>query len=131
MRLIFKIIHNLIIPKQLNVQKCFLSSTLISNTKDKVLKIYDLKTPLFKKVLTNELLYLSSLFEKNNFKLRIAGGPVRDLLLDIEPYDIDLATDALPEQMIQMFKKENVRIINLKGIKHGTLPIRINEVSPK
>ena len=43
------------------------------------------------------------------------------------PSDIDLATDALPSQMIDMFKKEKIRILNLKGLKHGTVPVRIND----
>lgn len=43
------------------------------------------------------------------------------------PSDIDLATDALPNQMIEMFKKEKIRVLNLKGLKHGTVPIRIND----
>ena len=109
------------------LQKCF-STNCTKPENDKCLKIYQLNSHLFKKILTDELLHLSRIFECNKFMLRIAGGAVRDLLLDIEPYDIDLATDALPDQMIEMFKRENVRIINLKGIKHGTVPVRLNEV---
>jgi hypothetical protein len=90
-------------------------------------RTYKLETPLFKKILTEELKFLWQLFEKNNFKLRIAGGAVRDLLIEIEPHDVDLATNALPEQMIEMFEREKVRIINMNGIKHGTVPVRIND----
>jgi tRNA nucleotidyltransferase (CCA-adding enzyme) len=91
------------------------------------LKIYDLKTPLFQKILTNELLFLPNLFKKYNFELKIAGGAVRDLLMGKLPNDIDLATDALPNQMINIFEKEGVRVLNLKGLKHGTVPVRIND----
>ena len=94
---------------------------------ESTLRTYKLETPLFKKILTEELKFLWQLFEKNNFKLRIAGGAVRDLLIEIEPHDVDLATNALPEQMIEMFEREKVRIINMNGIKHGTVPVRIND----
>ena len=90
-------------------------------------KYFDLKTPLFNEILTDELKYIFQLFKKNNYELRIAGGAVRDLLLNKKPHDIDLASDALPEQMVDIFNKENIRIINLKGLKHGTIPIRIDD----
>jgi tRNA nucleotidyltransferase (CCA-adding enzyme) len=91
------------------------------------LKTFKLETPLFEKILTDELKLLWRIFQTNNFQLRIAGGAVRDLLIEIEPHDVDLATDALPDQMLEMFSKENVRVLNLKGIKHGTVPVRIND----
>lgn len=103
------------------LQKCLLS------TCGQVLKHYQLETPLFKKVLTDELKTLAEVFKKNNFELRIAGGAVRDLVMNILPHDIDLATNALPDQMIRIFDKENIRIINLNGLKHGTVPVRIND----
>ena len=90
-------------------------------------KYYQLKTPLFKKILSNDLIYLSELFKKHDYELRIAGGAVRDLLMDIEPNDIDLATNALPNQMLNLFEKEKIRIFNLNGLKHGTVAIRIND----
>ena len=91
------------------------------------LKHYQLETPLFKQVLTDELILLSNIFKKNNYELRIAGGAVRDLVMNILPHDVDLATNAMPEQMLEMFKQENIRIINNKGLKHGTVPVRIND----
>lgn len=91
---------------------------------------YALNTDLFRKVvLTEDLKKLQKLFTKYEFELRIAGGAVRDLLMDIEPHDVDLATDALPEQMLDVFRKERIKIFNLNGIKHGTVTVRINERS--
>lgn len=43
------------------------------------------------------------------------------------PTDIDLATTATPSEMKEMFAKENVRTINSKGERHGTITPRINE----
>lgn len=91
------------------------------------LKIYEINTPLYKSILTDEVLKLSNVFKKYNYELKIAGGAVRDLVLDKSPKDIDFATDALPDQMLDMFEKENIRILNLNGLKHGSLPIRIDD----
>ena len=93
------------------------------------LKVFDLENKsLFKEICTNEVDYLFKTFEKYNFELKIAGGAVRDLLLGVKPHDIDFATNALPEQMLQIFEKESIRIINLKGLKHGTVPIRVKDI---
>lgn len=42
-----------------------------------------LNSPEFKNLFTPELSQLREIFEQNNFKLRLAGGPVRDLLLQV------------------------------------------------
>lgn len=47
--------------------------------------------------------------------------------MDITPADIDFATSATPQQMIDMFEKENIRIINMRGERHGTITPRIND----
>lgn len=73
-----------------------------------------------------ENIFLYSLFKKHGFTLRIAGGAVRDILLGIPPQDIDYATDATPTQMVEIFEKENMRILNRNGEKHGTVTVRIN-----
>ena len=94
------------------------------------LKKFPIKSSsLFTQICTgnDDVKHLFSIFHKYNYELRMAGGAVRDLLLNIKPHDIDFATNALPEQMIEMFEKENVRILNMKGLKHGTLPIRVRE----
>ena len=78
-------------------------------------------------VLTPEMRVLSDLFTKHGYELRIAGGAVRDLLMDKEPTDIDFATTATPDQMKQMFEQENIRMINNQGEKHGTITARIND----
>jgi tRNA nucleotidyltransferase/poly(A) polymerase len=106
-------------PKSLNI-------SLLSTSSNHGLKKYYFKTPLIKKIVTEELVYLFELFSKKHFELRIAGGAVRDLLLQKIPNDVDLASNALPEEMLEIFSKEKIRVLNLNGIKHGTIPIRIN-----
>jgi tRNA nucleotidyltransferase (CCA-adding enzyme) len=81
----------------------------------------------FLKIITAELSELFQLFKKYNFEVRIAGGAVRDLIMCIMPKDIDLATNATPEQMKEMFAKENIRMLNRNGEKHGTITVRLND----
>ena len=44
-----------------------------------------------------------------------------------QPHDIDFASTATPDEMKEMFEKENIRMINAKGEKHGTITARIND----
>ena len=86
-----------------------------------------LESAKFEVVLTPELRTLSGMFSKHGYELRIAGGAVRDLLMDKTPTDIDFATTATPGQMKEMFNMEEVRMINNQGEKHGTITARIND----
>lgn len=47
--------------------------------------------------------------------------------MGIPPKDLDFATTATPDQMKDMFTQESVRMINMKGEKHGTITPRIND----
>lgn len=51
----------------------------------------------------------------------------RDLLMGMKPKDLDFATTATPDQMKNMFNEKNIRMINTKGEKHGTITPRIND----
>ena len=48
---------------------------------------------------------LHKLFKKNKKQLYIVGGAVRDALLGIKPKDFDLATDALPKEVIGLIEE--------------------------
>ena len=80
-----------------------------------------------KSIFTPELDVLASLFKKNNYEIRIAGGAVRDILMGLVPKDLDFATTATPNQMKEMFNKEEIRMINTNGERHGTITSRIND----
>lgn len=47
--------------------------------------------------------------------------------MGIQPKDLDFATVATPQQMKEMFTKENIRMINANGERHGTVTPRIND----
>lgn len=89
--------------------------------------ILKLDSAEFKSIFTAEVKTLATLFENHGYELRIAGGAVRDLLMGKKPTDLDFATVATPDQMKNMFTKENVRMINMNGEKHGTITPRIND----
>lgn len=89
--------------------------------------IMKLDCPEFHSIFTPELQTLADLFKRYNYELRIAGGAVRDILMGKQPKDLDFATDATPQQMKDMFTKEEIRMINEKGEKHGTITARIND----
>ncbi|BHF65255.1 CCA tRNA nucleotidyltransferase 1, mitochondrial [Sparganum proliferum] len=76
-----------------------------------------------------EFIFLNKLFQKYGHQVRVAGGAVRDVLMAVNPKDIDLATTATPEQMVEMFTKENIRMLNRNGEAHGTVTVRINDTS--
>lgn len=85
-----------------------------------------LDNELFKSIFTDDLNKLLEIFNKYNYEIRIAGGAVRDILMEKKPTDLDFATTATPAQMKEMFDKEEVRMINMNGEKHGTITARIN-----
>lgn len=53
---------------------------------------------------------------KEGFDVYLVGGAVRDLMLNREPNDYDLATNALPDEMLEIFPK-SVSV----GAKFGTI----------
>ncbi len=75
--------------------------------------------------ITSELAKLNNIFNRGGYEIRVVGGAVRDLALDKTPKDIDLATDATPTEMQDMFDSAGVKHIPT-GIEHGTITAIIN-----
>lgn len=46
--------------------------------------------------------------QKNNFEAYAVGGCVRDLLLDLNPKDFDIATNATPQQVKKLFRRSRI-----------------------
>lgn len=59
--------------------------------------------------------------QNNHYEAYIVGGCVRDSLLNKEPKDWDITTNALPEEIIRIFPRTIPT-----GIKHGTISVLIN-----
>lgn len=65
-----------------------------------------------------DLKQLASRFESKGFQCYLVGGAIRNLLLGHKVKDFDIATDALPQQVNQLFQ----RVIPT-GIQHGTVTV--------
>jgi putative nucleotidyltransferase with HDIG domain len=63
----------------------------------------------------------ASIFSGNGKQVFLFGGAVRDMVLNRGAHDIDLATDAQPEEVIAMFRGRGHVIPT--GIKHGTVTV--------
>ena len=57
----------------------------------------------------------------HGFEAYFVGGFVRDALLNRSTYDIDITTNALPEQILTLFEKE-FKCLTI-GAKHGTITL--------
>ena len=58
--------------------------------------------------------------KKAGYRGYVVGGSLRDLMRGVVPHDFDMTTDALPEEMLEIF--EGFRVIPT-GLKHGTLTV--------
>ncbi len=64
--------------------------------------------------------YVLETLTKAGYQAYIVGGSVRDKLLGHEPDDYDVTTNALPEEVMKVFRHD--RLIPT-GIKHGTITL--------
>jgi poly(A) polymerase len=62
-------------------------------------------------------------FERHGHELALVGGPVRDVFLGQQPGDLDLTTDATPEQVLAMTKRWADKTWTI-GIAFGTVGLR-------
>ncbi len=76
-------------------------------------------------VITPELRSLRDAFVAQGFDVRLVGGVVRDLLRGVEPKDIDLCTDATPEEQIAVYKAAGITF-HETGLQHGTITVVLN-----
>src|SRR5690554_7303651 len=61
------------------------------------------------------------IFKKHEFEAFIVGGAVRDYLLKMPYSDIDITTNAKPEEVMKFFKSAPT------GLKYGTVTIFFND----
>ena len=78
------------------------------------LDIYSLLTPGVKA--------LDKAMKGAGYEVRIVGGAVRDLVLGKEPKDIDMATNATPDEMMKVFDAAGIRY-EPTGLQHGTITV--------
>jgi len=59
----------------------------------------------------DEVLWTLEQLHNAGYESYIVGGCVRDILLDREPHDFDITTNAHPEQIIGVFEKTDRRVV--------------------
>ena len=83
---------------------------------------------LVNSLLNDQLLYLRTLFVQQGADIRFVGGCVRDTLLGLIPKDVDLCTDATPDEQIDIYRAAGIRYIET-GLKHGTVTVVLDDVT--
>lgn len=73
------------------------------------------------KMIPQSIKTLHQLFKSNSKKLYLVGGSVRDFLTGDKPKDFDLATDALPDEVLEILGK-NYKT-NLQGKAFGVVVV--------
>ena len=66
------------------------------------------------------LLSIMKRYKESGEEVFLVGGSLRDMLMDTSPHDYDLATSALPEKTLWLFRDK--RVIET-GMAHGTLTV--------
>ena len=76
-----------------------------------------------KSKIPDEALYVLNKLKEKGFESYLVGGCVRDLCLGRTPKDFDITTQALPEEVMQLFDHTIPT-----GIEHGTVTVMINGI---
>ena len=72
----------------------------------------------------SNILFALDEIEKAGYEAFLVGGAVRDLMMDVEPHDYDVATSATPEQVMEVFSTYTVVPT---GIQHGTVTVLLDD----
>ena len=72
----------------------------------------------------SNILFALDEIEKAGYEAFLVGGAVRDLMMDVEPHDYDVATSATPEQVMEVFSTYTVIPT---GIQHGTVTVLLDD----
>ena len=71
---------------------------------------------------------IHKLFKKNKKKLFVVGGAVRDAILGKNPKDFDLATDAKPDEVLNIAKKGGLKTVEV-GKQFGVVIVGGHEIA--
>lgn len=79
------------------------------------------------KIITDKaILRLFEVVENHGGVLRFVGGAVRDALAGMKGFDLDLATDMSPDELVETCEENNIKTVPI-GIKYGTVGVIIND----
>lgn len=71
--------------------------------------------------------FLIDLLERVGHESRLVGGAVRDMVSGVFPKDMDLATTALPELVVQESQERGLNVIET-GLQHGTVTVVVDHI---
>lgn len=77
---------------------------------------------VFSKYITIEVVAIIDTLESNGFCAFVVGGCVRDMLLGIAPKDFDIATNAKPYEVVEIFTKAGHKCLEI-GKQYGTIAV--------
>eukprot|EP00041_Stephanoeca_diplocostata_P017395 m.349162 g.349162 ORF g.349162 m.349162 type:complete len:506 (+) comp20686_c0_seq2:160-1677(+) len=87
----------------------------------------DIRESIAKVLRQPEIIQLREVFTSNGADLRLVGGAVRDLLSGEEIHDLDLASPATPDEIIEYLENAGIKVI-ATGLQHGTVTAVINHI---
>ena len=64
-------------------------------------------------------------FQARGLDIRLVGGCVRDMLMQQTPKDVDLCTDATPDEQIEIYQSAGLHFIPT-GLAHGTITVMLD-----
>ena len=71
-------------------------------------------------VLPSYITDILSLYGQNGFKAYVVGGAARDIIMGKKPHDYDIATDATPDEGIDLLSAHGIKTVDLAK-RHGTV----------
>lgn len=75
--------------------------------------------------LPKEVNWILDKIQESGKEAFVVGGCVRDSLLGLKPKDWDICTSAIPSEVLDIFKKEEINITTI-GIQFGTVELIVN-----
>ncbi len=72
-----------------------------------------------------DISFLFKIFADNNYEIRLVGGSVRDMLIGNSIKDIDMAVDAIPDEIERILTENNIKNIPT-GKDFGTITAVLN-----
>jgi tRNA nucleotidyltransferase (CCA-adding enzyme) len=81
---------------------------------------HKMKKESYQHLLTPAVRALDKAVQAAGFEIRIVGGAVRDMVQGKDPKDIDMASDARPEAMMDILDQVGIRH-EPTGLQHGTI----------
>jgi tRNA nucleotidyltransferase/poly(A) polymerase len=94
-----------------------------------MIKLYDLLVESnLRLTIPSDIKKIHKLFKKNNYKLYVVGGAVRDAILGKSPKDYDLATDAKPDEVLDIAKQGGFKTLEV-GKSFGVVIVGGHEIA--